>query len=104
MSKAVLILNLGTPAQPTAKGLRQFYKYFFSDPNVFDMNPVARWLLRNLVIMPFRAPKTAKDYAAIWMEGGSPLKVYADRVQLSLQNSFNEANEDVLVLNGTAYS
>ena len=104
MSKAVLILNLGTPAQPTAKGLRQFYKYFFSDPNVFDMNPVARWLLRNLVIMPFRAPKTAKDYAAIWMEGGSPLKVYADRVQLSLQNSFNEANEDVLVLNGMAYS
>jgi protoporphyrin/coproporphyrin ferrochelatase len=104
MSKAVLILNLGTPAEPTAKGLREFYKYFFSDPNVFDINPVGRWLLRNLVIQPFRAPKTAKDYAEIWMEGGSPLKVYADRLQSSLQDSFQRAGEDVLVLNGMAYS
>jgi len=104
MTKAVLLLNLGTPAEPTAKGLRQFYKYFFSDPYVFDMNPVGRWLLRNLIIQPFRAPKTAKDYAAIWMEGGSPLKVYADRLQQSVQEAFTAAGEDVLVVNGMAYS
>ena len=104
MSKAVLLLNLGTPAAPTAKGLRDFYKYFFSDPFVFDINPVGRWLLRNLIILPFRAPKTAKDYASIWMEDGSPLKVYADRLQLSLQLAFEEAGEDVLVVTGMGYS
>lgn len=104
MSKAVLILNLGTPAEPTAKGLRAFYKYFFADPFVFDINPAGRWLLRNLIIQPFRAPKTAKDYAEIWMDGGSPLKVYADRLQNSLQDSFNQLGEDVLVLNGMGYS
>ncbi|NQV68487.1 MAG: ferrochelatase, partial [Pseudohongiella sp.] len=49
MSKAVLLLNLGTPAEPTTKGLRAFYKYFFADPFVFDMNPFGRWLLRNLI-------------------------------------------------------
>jgi ferrochelatase len=65
---------------------------------------VGRWLLRNLIILPFRAPKTAKDYASIWMEGGSPLKVYADRLQLSLQAAFKEAGEDVLVLTGMGYS
>jgi len=65
MSKAVLLLNLGTPAAPTVKGLRDFYQYFSSDPFVFDINPVGRWLLRNLIILPFRAPKTAKDYASI---------------------------------------
>ena len=104
MSKAVLLLNLGTPAEPTARGLRAFYKYFFADPFVFDMNPVARWLLRNLIIQPFRAPKTAKNYATIWMDGGSPLKVYADLLQESMQAAFDEAGEDVLVLNGMAYS
>ena len=38
MSKAVLLLNLGTPSEPTAKGLREFYSYF-SDPFMFDFNP-----------------------------------------------------------------
>lgn len=104
MSKAVLLLNLGTPAEPTTKGLRDFYKHFFSDPFVFDMNPLGRWLLRNLIILPFRAPKTAKDYATIWMDEGSPLKVYADRLQASVQKAYSDAGQDVLVLNGMAYS
>ena len=104
MSKAVLLLNLGTPAEPTAKGLRDFYKHFFSVPFVFDMRPLARWLLRNLIILPFRAPKTAKDYATIWTEEGSPLKVYADRLQASVQGAYTNTGEDVLVLNGMAYS
>jgi protoporphyrin/coproporphyrin ferrochelatase len=108
MTKAVLLLNLGTPAEPTAKGLRSFYKHFFSDPFVFDFHPIGRWLLRNLIILPFRAPRLAKDYASIWMEEGSPLKVYADRMQQSVQDSFNEesdeASADVIVVNGMAYS
>lgn len=104
MTKAVLLLNLGTPAEPTTKGLREFYKYFFADPFVFDIPPLGRWLLRNLIIQPFRAPKTAKSYASIWMEGGSPLKVYADRLQQSVQAAFTAAGEDVTVVNGMAYS
>ena len=103
-TKGILLLNLGTPEEPTAKGLRKFYKYFFSDPYVFDFNAVGRWLLRNLIIIPFRAPKTAKDYATIWMDEGSPLKVYADRLLHSVQQAYDEAGEDVLVLNGMGYS
>ncbi|MDB0060854.1 ferrochelatase [Gammaproteobacteria bacterium] len=103
-TKGILLLNLGTPEEPTAKGLRKFYKYFFSDPYVFDFNAVGRWLLRNLIIIPFRAPKTAKDYATIWMDEGSPLKVYADRLLQSVQQAYDEAGEDVLVLNGMGYS
>ena len=89
MKKAVLLLNLGTPAAPTAAGLRRFYRRFFADPFVFDMNPLGRWLLRNLIIMPLRAPKTARQYAAIWTEEGSPLKVYTDRLQAAMQTAFD---------------
>lgn len=104
MTKAVLLLNLGTPSSPTPHGLREFYKYFFSDPFVFDFNPIGRWLLRNLIILPFRAPRIAKDYEQIWMAEGSPLKVYADRMQVSVQAAFDESGEDVLVVTGMAYS
>lgn len=104
MKKAIILLNLGTPAEPTAKGLRAFYKYFFSDPFVFDFNPVGRWLLRNCIILPFRAPRIARDYAQIWMDEGSPLKVYADRMQASVQAQFDDTGGDVIVLNGMAYS
>ena len=102
--KAVLLLNLGTPEEPTAKGLRKFYKFFFSDPFVFDFNPIGRWLLRNLIILPFRAPKIAKDYKAIWMDAGSPLKVYADKLRDSVQEAYDKAGVDVVVRNGMAYS
>ena len=104
MTQAVLLMNLGTPSEPTAKGLRDFYRYFFSDPYVFDFNSVGRWLLRNLIILPFRAPRIAKDYAEIWMENGSPLKVYADEMEASLQKSFDQQGNHVLVRTGMAYS
>ena len=104
MTKAVLLLNLGTPAEPTTKGLRAYYRHFFADPFVFDFNPIGRWLLRNFIILPFRAPRIAKDYAEIWMDEGSPLKVYADRMQSSVQSRFDELQSDVVVRNGMTYS
>jgi len=106
MTKAVLLLNLGTPAEPTAKGLREYYKYFFADPYVFDMNPLLRWGLRNFIILPFRAPRIAKDYEKIWMDNGSPLKVYADRMQASVQAEFDKqlGEGSVLVRNAMSYS
>jgi ferrochelatase len=102
--KGVIILNLGTPAEPTARGLRDFYRYFFSDPFVFDIPPLSRWLLRNLIIMPFRAPKTAKDYKTIWLENGSPLKVYTEQLRESLQESIDPTKSRILVEIGMGYS
>ena len=104
MSKAVLLLNLGTPSEPTAKGLREFYRYFFSDPFMFDFNPIGRWILRNLIILPFRAPRIAKDYERIWLDEGSPLEVYAKELQASVQNAFDDEGSDVIVANAMAYS
>ncbi len=104
MSRAVLLINLGTPAEPTARGLREFYRYFFADRFVFDINPVGLWLLRNLIIMPLRAPRAARDYAGIWMREGSPLQVYSDRVGNGVQKKFDAAGADVAVRIGMAYS
>ena len=104
MSKAVLLINLGTPAEPTARGLREFYRCFFADRFVFDINPIGLWLLRNLIILPLRAPRTARDYAGIWMDEGSPLQVYSERVRRGVQERFDAAGSDVAVRIGMAYS
>jgi len=69
----VLLINLGTPKAPTAKDVRRYLKQFLSDPRVIDINPVGRWLLVNLIIAPFRSPKSAAAYRKIWTERGSPL-------------------------------
>ena len=52
---------------------------------MFDFNPVGLLILRNLIILPFRAPRIAKDYERIWLDEGSSLEVYAKELQASVQ-------------------
>jgi protoporphyrin/coproporphyrin ferrochelatase len=75
VTQGVLLLNLGTPRSTATGDVRRYLREFLSDPRVIDTGPVARWLLVNLVIAPFRAPKTAALYRNIWTETGSPLLV-----------------------------
>ena len=73
---ALVLVNLGTPAAPTAQAVRRYLAQFLHDHRVVQLT---RWLwcpLLHFVILPLRSPKVAKKYAQIWMEGGSPLAVH----------------------------
>ncbi|MCE9625115.1 MAG: ferrochelatase, partial [Deltaproteobacteria bacterium] len=69
----VLLINLGTPKEPTTREVRRYLREFLSDPLVIDISPLGRWMLVNLIIAPFRSPKSAAAYQKIWTPGGSPL-------------------------------
>ncbi len=69
----VLLVNLGTPDSTSTGDVRRYLREFLSDPRVIDINPLARWLLLNLIILPFRPAKSAEAYKEIWTERGSPL-------------------------------
>jgi len=69
----LLLCNLGTPDAPTAGAVRRYLREFLADPRVLDMNPIGRWALLNLIILPFRPRKSAEAYRKIWTERGSPL-------------------------------
>jgi ferrochelatase len=70
----VLLLQLGTPDAPTPKALRPYLREFLSDGRVLEIRQPFRWLLVNLVIVPFRAKASAAKYRRIWDERtGSPL-------------------------------
>jgi ferrochelatase len=72
---AVLLANLGTPDSPAVPDVRRYLREFLRDPRVIDVHPVGRWLLLNLIILPFRPAKSARAYASVWggPGQGSPL-------------------------------
>ncbi len=69
----LLLCNLGTPDDPSPGAVRRYLAEFLADPRVLDINPVGRWALLNLVILPFRPAKSAHAYQQIWTDRGSPL-------------------------------
>jgi protoporphyrin/coproporphyrin ferrochelatase len=73
MKTALLVLNLGSPDSPAPSKVRRYLREFLSDPRVIDINPIGRWVLLNLFILPFRPRKSGEAYAKIWTPAGSPL-------------------------------
>ena len=58
--------------------MRRYLRTFLDDPRVVDLPAVIRKILVHLVIVPLRAPKSARLYQSIWTERGSPLLVHTD--------------------------
>jgi len=85
----VLIVNLGTPDSPKTPDIRKYLREFLMDKRVIDIPFLSRWMLVNLIIAPFRAPKSAKIYQKVWTENGSPLKIYGIETEKMLQESLN---------------
>ncbi|HUQ06509.1 MAG TPA: ferrochelatase [Kofleriaceae bacterium] len=70
----LLLINLGTPDEPTPAAVKRYLREFLNDPRVLDMNPVGRTLLLEVVILPRRPKLSAHAYQQIWdKERGSPL-------------------------------
>ena len=69
----LLLMNLGTPDSPKLGDVRKYLREFLSDPRVIDIPGAVRWPLVNMIIAPFRAPKSGKAYSKVWTERGSPL-------------------------------
>lgn len=88
---AVVLVNVGTPDNPGVPAVRKYLREFLGDRRVIDLPWVARRLLVNLIIVPFRAPRSAALYKKLWTSSGSPLLVIQEslrsRLELSLKGS-----------------
>lgn len=87
----VLLLQLGTPDSPKTSDVRRYLSEFLNDPRVIDIPSVLRAILVNGIIVPFRAPKSAKIYKELWeLSGGmSPLLTHTQNVTRLLQEEYN---------------
>jgi ferrochelatase len=84
-SRAVLLVNLGSPASTAVGDVRRYLAEFLGDERVLDAPPQPlRWLLLHGIILRTRPPKSAHAYARIWTTEGSPLIVTSRSVQRKL--------------------
>ncbi|MER1968465.1 ferrochelatase [Castellaniella sp. GW247-6E4] len=73
----VLLINLGTPDEPTPAAVRRYLGEFLSDPRVVEL-PAALWqVILRLFVLTRRPAAVAPKYREIWFERGSPLLVYS---------------------------
>lgn len=82
MKTGVLLIQLGTPDSPSVGDVRRYLSEFLNDPRVIDIPWLARKILVNGIIVPFRAPKSAKIYKELWAQsnGLSPLLKHTERL------------------------
>lgn len=87
----VLLVQLGTPDSPKIRDVRRYLSEFLNDPRVIDLPWLGRKLLVNGIIVPFRAPKSAKVYKELWEYGNgqSPLLTHTEDVVKKLQERFD---------------
>jgi len=84
MSKAVLLVNLGSPDSPSVPDVRRYLNEFLMDGRVID----TPWLIRRFVvdlILINRPKESGHAYEKIWTKDGSPLVVTSRHVQVALQ-------------------
>lgn len=93
----LLLIQLGTPDSPSTRDVRKYLSEFLNDPRVIDIPWLPRKLLVNGIIVPFRAPKSAKIYKELWdiSDGISPLMTHTENVKKELEKRF--ASDDVTV-------
>jgi protoporphyrin/coproporphyrin ferrochelatase len=83
--EAWVLVNVGTPDDPSTASVRRFLGEFLNDAKVIDLPWLTRKLLVNLVIVPFRAPRSAKKYRWLWTEEGSPLLYHMNELVKKVQ-------------------
>ena len=84
MSKAVLLVNLGSPDSPSVPDVRRYLNEFLMDGRVIDVAwPMRRFIVGMILIN--RPKESAHAYQSVWTPEGSPLIVTSRKVQSLLQ-------------------
>jgi ferrochelatase len=86
----VLLVQLGTPDSTKVSDVRSYLREFLSDPRVIDLPSVARAVLLNAVILPFRPRRSAEQYEKIWTKEGSPLAIHTRSLAQEVQKALGE--------------
>ncbi len=86
----VILVNLGTPEQPSPRSVGRFLRQFLSDPRVVEV-PRFLWLpLLTLIIVPSRSRQSARAYQKIWTDRGSPLRSITEDQAVALHKHSNQ--------------
>jgi ferrochelatase len=101
--KAVLLVNLGTPDQPTPKAVGRFLREFLSDQRVIEIPRLLWQIILNLLVIPLRAKRVAHAYESIWAKGDSPMRIILTAQATALADQLAAQHPDVDVVPVMSY-
>lgn len=81
----VLLINLGTPDEPTAPAIRRYLAEFLSDQRVVNLPKVLWRPILYGFILPLRPRRLVENYEYIWQEDGGPIRTYTAALAKKLE-------------------
>jgi ferrochelatase len=90
----VLLVNLGTPDEPTTAAVRRYLAEFLWDPRVIETPRALWWLILHGIILRVRPRRSAHAYQKVWTAGGSPLLVESRSLAESLATRLHDRLDD----------
>ncbi len=90
----VLLMNLGTPDDPSPRSVKRYLAEFLSDRRVVEIPPIAWQPILRGIILNTRPKKSAHAYQQVWSEKGSPLAAITRAQSEAMQGAFGP---DVIV-------
>ena len=96
MKTAVVLMNLGTPEQPTVPAIRRYLREFLSDRRVVEIPRVLWYPILYGIILTLRPRRLVPGYAEMWHRfGDSPLRVISrqqvEKLQAQLRQTTTHA-------------
>ena len=93
----IMLVNLGSPKEPTIPAIKKYLSEFLMDPYVLQMPSPLRAMLVYGIILPLRPKKTLKNYLSIWTNEGSPLIVESYKLKNKLQKYLHSQGQETHV-------
>ena len=87
---ALLLVNLGTPDEPTPRAVKRYLREFLSDPRVVEIPGLIWKPILHGIVLNTRPRRSAEKYATIWRTEGSPLRVFTQRQTQLLKGLLGE--------------
>ena len=94
---ALLLVNLGSPDEPTAAATKRYLAEFLSDPRVVEIPKAVWWLVLHGIILNTRPAKSAAKYATVWTPEGSPLVSGTRTLTSRVQEALSTAGHGIIV-------
>lgn len=100
---AILLVNLGTPSEPTPQAVRAYLKEFLSDDRVIEIPKIIWQIILRLFVLTTRPKRVAHAYQSVWTADGSPLLAILKQQVQSLQTSLEQDGRHTPVFAAMTY-
>ncbi len=99
----VLLVNTGTPADPSPQAVREYLGRFLTHPHIRPMNRVLWWILLHTRILRVRSSRSSAKYETLWKSDGFPFNRIHESIAEGLGAYYRDHDMDVVVRHAMSF-